>query len=197
MIPLVTALDALVALLRTALLAGGMAVAVLAAASWAVRTRRLNPFGAPARLVRARVDPLFVPVERRLLRYGGRPTTAPWWALAAVVVGGIVVLSVLGFLRDQLLVAAQASQMGPRGFYVLAVTWTIAVLRLALLVRVISSWFQMGPYSPWVRWAFTLTEWLLAPLRRVIPTVGMIDITPIVAYFALSLVERVLVGLAT
>ena len=196
MLPVLTALDALLGLLRTGLFAAGVAVAVLATSSWAVRTRRLNPFGGPARLVRHRVDPLFEPVERRLLRYGGNPTAAPWWALAAVVVGGIVVLSLLGFVRDQLLVAASATQMGPRGFYVLAVKWTFGVLQLALLVRVISSWFRVGPYSPWVRWAYALTEWFLRPLRGVLPNLGMIDITPIVAYFALSLVEGVLVRLA-
>jgi YggT family protein len=69
------------------------------------------------------------------------------------------------------------------------VGWTFAVLKIALFVRVISSWFRTSPYSPWIRWSFTLTEWLLRPLRQVVPAVGMIDITPIVAYFVLWLVE--------
>jgi YggT family protein len=188
-------LDAFLQVLRTALFAGGVTVAVLAGASWAARTRRINPFGTPARLIRNRVDPLFVPMERRLVRMGGRPTTAPWWTLALVVVGGIVLLSLLGFVRDQLLFATMALGAGPRGLLALLVRWTFAVLRIALLVRVISSWFQLGPYSPWVRWAFALTEWFLGPLRQVIPNLGMIDITPIVAYFGLSLLEGVLLRL--
>ena len=193
--PIVAALDLVVTVLRTALLAAGVGVAVLAGASWAVRTRRIAPFSAPARLVRERVDPLFVPMERRLLRHGARPAMAPWWTLGAIVVGGIVLISLLGFVRDQILRAVLATQMGPRGYWVLLVSWTFAVLRLALLVRVLSSWFQLGPSSPWVRWTWVLTEWFLAPLRRVIPSLGMIDITPIVAYFALSLLEGVLVRL--
>ena len=36
-----------------------------------------------------------------------------------------------------------------------------------------------------------LTEWFLAPLRNIIPTIGMIDITVIVAYFGLNLLESV------
>lgn len=183
------------ALARVFLLVAGGATLALATASWAVRTRKLRPFGAPARFVRGRVDPIFVPMERRLLRYGANPTMAPWWTLGAVVIGGIVIISLLGFVREQILRALLATQLGPRGYWVLLVSWTFALLRLALLVRVLSSWLQLGQYSPWVRWAWVLTEWFLAPLRRVLPNLGMIDVTPIVAYFALSLVESALVRL--
>ena len=54
----------------------------------------------------------------------------------------------------------------------------------------------MSPYSPWVRWAFTLSEPILRPLRQVVPTLGMVDVTPIIAYLLLGLLERFLVGLA-
>jgi YggT family protein len=46
-----------------------------------------------------------------------------------------------------------------------------------------------------VRWSFVLTEWLLAPLRRIIPPLGMIDITPIVAYFVIQLLGGAIVRL--
>jgi YggT family protein len=128
-------------------------------------------------------------MERRIVRAGGRPSTAPWWTVAAVIVGGIVLISLLGFVRDQLVGAIGAVNYGTRGVLALLLSWTFAVLKIALFVRVISSWFQMSPYSPWIRWSFTLTEWLLRPLRQVVPTVGMIDITPIVAYFVIWLVQ--------
>ena len=78
---------------------------------------------------------------------------------------------------------------------VLLVHWTFTLLQIALLVRVISSWFQISPYSGWVRWSFALTEWMLAPMRQIIPTLGMIDITPIIAYFVLRLLEGLITGL--
>jgi YggT family protein len=62
-------------------------------------------------------------------------------------------------------------------------------LQLALIVRVISSWVRVSPYSKWVRWSYGLTEWMLAPLRRIIPLLGGIDVTPIVAYLLLGLLE--------
>lgn len=39
-----------------------------------------------------------------------------------------------------------------------------------------------------------LTEWFLAPLRNVIPTIGMIDISVLVAYFGLGIVESLVLG---
>ncbi len=187
------ATSAVLGVLRVVLLAGAVLVGAAAALSWAARTRRLSPFSGPARFARARIDPLFLPMERKVVRAGGQPAHAPWWALGAVVVGGIVLLSLLGFVRDQLLGAMVALQSGPRGVYVLAVTWTFAILQLALFVRVISSWFRLSPYSRWVHWSFTLTEWMLRPLRRVIPTLGMVDLTPLVAYFALSILQSLLI----
>jgi YggT family protein len=179
--------------LRYALFAAAAVVGVVAAVDWAVRTRRLNPFGATARFFRRTVDPLMVPIERRVVRAGGRPSSAPLWALGVVVVGGLLLIALLDFVTRQLAFAATAVSMGPRGVLVLLVGWTFALLRIALIVRVISSWVRVSPYSPWVRWSYGFTEWMLAPLRRLIPLLGGIDITPIVAYLLLGLLEGVLV----
>ena len=72
----------------------------------------------------------------------------------------------------------------------LLLSWAFAFLKLALMVRVLSSWFPVSPYSKWVRWSYVLTDWLIKPLRRVIPTLGMIDITPIVAWFLIGLIQK-------
>lgn len=185
-------METILSVTRLVFLAGAVLVAVAAGLSWAARTRRLSPFGGVARLTRSRIDPLFLPMERRILRAGGQPAHAPWWTLAAVVVGGIVLLSLLGFVRSEVLGALYAMQAGPRGLFVLVVSWTFGILKLALFVRVISSWFQLSPYSRWIRWAFVLTEWMLRPLRQVIPTLGMVDLTPLVAYFGLTLLQGLL-----
>jgi YggT family protein len=190
----VIGLDALIAVLRGTLFVVGVGVAALAGLAYAVRTRRLSPFGGVGRFVRGSVDPIFVPMERRIVRAGGRPATAPWWTLAAVVVGGLVLLGVLGFVRNQIAGAIYMAGMGSRGVLVLVIGWTFAILQIALFARVISSWFQLSPYSRWIRWAFVLTEWFLRPLRQVIPSIGMIDITPLVAYFLLRIIQSAVVG---
>ena len=169
-------------------------LAVVALVDWLVRTRRLNPFNPIARFFRRVVDPAIAPVERRVVRAGGMPHAAPWWALVAVVLGGIVLLAALRFIHSQLVVATAMATAGTRGILVLLVRWTFAILQIAIFVRVISSWIRVSPYSRWVRWSFSLSEPILRPLRSVIPPLGMIDITPIIAYFALSLLQPLVLG---
>ena len=184
-----TAIAALTAILRTVFLVGGVVLAVVAAADWAVRSRRLNPFGGVARFLRARVDPQLAGIERRVLRAGGRPTATPLWALMLYVIGAMLVLAALEMIGSLVRQAAFATSLGAGGLLLLVVRWTFGLLTFALLVRVISSWIPTLAASRWIRWSYGATEWMLRPLRALIPSMGVIDITPIVAYFALQLLQ--------
>lgn len=175
--------------LRIALLSAALVMAAIAVVDWLVRTRRVNAFSPIARFFRQRIDPLLEPVERRVIRAGGLPANAPWWALAAIVILGIVLLAFLDFAAGLIADLMVGISGGPAGVLRLLVFWTFTFLRIAILVRVIASWLPMGPYSPWVRWSFTLSEPVLRPLRRVIPPFRSIDITPIIAFFALGIIE--------
>ena len=191
---IIGSLDLALALLRPAVFVAGALTALAALASYGVRTRRLQPFSPFARFIRERVDPwLVAPMERRLLRAGGTPYAAPWWALAAVIIGGLLLITGVGFLRDQLALLAFATERGSI-VYVL-VRWTFGILQVALFARVISSWVGGSPYSKWWRWSYVLTEPILAPLRRFVPTIGMFDITVIVAYFGLQILESMILRL--
>lgn len=166
--------------------------ALLAALAWAERTRRINAFGGLARLAR-RLDPLIAPVERRIGRFGGTHANAPWWALLAVLLIGAALLGVVGYLRDVLSSIYYAMDQGPRGITRLVVASLFMVIQVALVARVIMSWIG-GTYSRLGQVAYKLTEWFLGPLRNVLPSIGMVDISPIVAYFALSLIRGVVLG---
>ena len=178
-------------------LAAAVVLGIVCLLDWMVRTRRINPFSGVARFMRRTVDPLLAPVERRVLRSGGTPASAPLWALLAVVIAGILLLSLLQFVGGQIIGLAYAIRGGPRATLVFLVAAAFALLQLAIMVRVIASWIpSLSPYSPWVRWAYVLTEPILAPLRRLIPPIGgSIDITPIVAYFLVRIVGGFVVGL--
>lgn len=182
---------AFVAVVRVVLLYVAIALAVTCALDWAVRTRRISPFSRTARFFRTRVDPLMTPVERVILRAGGTPTSAAWWTLVALILFGVLLLTLLQFVGG-ILAQIVFGINEPGSIPLLVVSWAFSILRLALLVRVISSWLPISPYSRWIRWSYVLTEWMLAPLRRIIPLVGMIDITPILAWFALSLIQSAL-----
>ena len=173
-----------------ALFALAALLAIVALVDWLVRTRRINPFNPIARFFRKVVDPLIAPVERRVVRAGGMPHAAPWWALVFVVLVGIVLLGVLRWIHAQAFTMAGLGSQGAFGIAILLIDWTFRLLQFALLVRVISSWLRVSPYSRWVWWSYRITEPILTPLRAVIPPIGgMIDVTPIVAYFILWLLK--------
>lgn len=182
---------AFVAGVRVVLLYLAIALAIVCAVDWAVRTRRISPFSRVARFFRARIDPLMTPVERVILRAGGTPTSAAWWTLVGLILFGILIITLLQFLGG-ILTQVVMGISEPRSIPLLLVSWAFSLLRLALLVRVISSWLPISPYSRWIRWSYVLTEWMIAPLRRIIPLIGMIDITPIVAWFLLNIVQSAL-----
>ncbi len=76
----------------------------------------------------------------------------------------------------------------------------INVLWFAILGRVILSWLLTAGMRNDLIFRLDyvlgiLTEPLMRPLRRVVPTLGMIDITPIVAIILLSVVRQAIVSL--
>ena len=66
------------------------------------------------------------------------------------------------------------------------------VLTLAIFIRVILSWFSPRPTNILSIILYRVTEPLLAPLRRIIPRLGMFDFTPLVAIILLQLIARLL-----
>ncbi|MDQ3083034.1 MAG: YggT family protein [Gemmatimonadota bacterium] len=181
--------DQVIQVVRFVVVVTAAIFAVFCLIDWLVRTRRVNLFGSLARFCRSRIDPVLEPIERKVVRAGGNPASAPLWALAAVVIGGILLISVLDFIRAEAAGLAFATRGGPRGIFKLLVSWTFDFLRIAILVRVVSSWLPVSPHSPWIRWAYVVSEPILKPLRQVIPSLGPIDITPIIAYFLIGFLQ--------
>lgn len=66
------------------------------------------------------------------------------------------------------------------------------VLTMAIFARVLLSWFPVRPDSPVVTILTEITDPILQPLRRIVPSLGMLDLTPIVALFLLQIVEQIL-----
>ena len=69
-------------------------------------------------------------------------------------------------------------------------------LQLAILVRVLYSWVDQNPYptNAFKRVLWTVTDPILEPLRRVIPPLGMFDISPIAALFLVQIVHRIVLA---
>ena len=158
---------------------------------WAIRARHINPFNPVARFFRRWIDPLLKPMETMIVKRGGQPQQAPFFAFMVIVVAGIIIIQLLGVF-GALFAQIAVGMTSPRFFVMMLASWALRFVTFALIVRVISSWLPISPHSKWVRWSYVSTEWLLAPLRRVIPPFGQIDITPIAAYLLLVVAGTIL-----
>ena len=68
----------------------------------------------------------------------------------------------------------------------------LQLLWFAIFARAIVSWFPVDPNGPVVRALDAITEPILDPLRRVVPRIGMIDITPMVAILLILVIASAL-----
>lgn len=162
---------------------------------WAVRSRKITPFGAWPRFMRRASDPVLQPLERRILRSGGNPQDAPLWLVGIVIVGGLLLLSLVQWLVGFAVTLEVLVQSGPRTWVHFVVSGLFTLVMVALFVRVIASWFGASPHQPWMRPVMLLTDWIIEPIRRILPPFGMLDFSPLVAWLVLTIVQRFVLSL--
>ena len=77
---------------------------------------------------------------------------------------------------------------------IFVINFIAQLLGLLVIVSVILSYI-MEPYHPVRRAVDTVVEPMLAPLRRIIPPLGMFDISPIVLLILIQLISNLLINL--
>ena len=168
---------------------------VVALTHWAVRRRKIGPFGPWPRLVRRLSDPVLLPLERRVIRFGGSPQDAPLWLLGIVVVGGLLLVSVTNWILAMSGRLVDLAYATPRDWARLVLGWGFSLVMLAIFVRVIASWFGISEYRRWMRPLVLLSDWIILPIRRMLPATGMIDFSPMVAWLVLWVARGFILGL--
>lgn len=168
---------------------------LIALVHWAVKHKHLQPFGALPRAMRKLSEPFIRPLERRIVSRGGNPIHAPYYLFWLVLLGGLVAIGISEWLVGLVFSLSASAAAGPRGILLFLVNGIFSILILALFVRIIASWIQLNPYSRFMRVVHALTDWLLDPLRRMLPPFGPLDLSPLVAYLMLALARWFLLGL--
>ena len=74
------------------------------------------------------------------------------------------------------------------------VSLLLNLLWIAIFARAIVSWFPISQDGPIVRSLDAITEPVLEPLRRVVPRVGLFDITPMVALLLIFVIRQLLIS---
>ena len=78
------------------------------------------------------------------------------------------------------------------GGVLMIIGYLVQFLAFAIFARAILSWFPIDRNGPVVQAINAITDPVLEPLRRIIPPIGMIDITPMVAMITLFIVASIL-----
>lgn len=150
----------------------------------------LNPFSWSSRTIRRLTDPIIGPVRRGISSVGVDPKFAPLVAILLTVLIGWLALQLVTSIANTLAgvvlsVAAQA--FVPAIGYVLY--GLLSFYSLLIFIRIIFSWGRVAYSNRAMRLLVNATEPLLGPLRRIVPTVGMFDISPIVAFLIVWLLQ--------
>ena len=150
----------------------------------------LNPFGATHRTMRRLSDPFVVPVRGFLRHFFADPKYAPIIVIVMIILGGLLLLNLLGTLSQLVLGIAWALRTGSLpallGFIFHAL---ISIYILMMFLRVIFQMAMVSYMNPVMRFLYNTTEPLLGPLRKRVPPVGRWDISPIVAFILLWLLQ--------
>lgn len=160
----------------------------------AVSYADINPFSWTARNIGRLTDPLVNPVRRGLARAGLDPKLAPLLTILITVL--------LGYFAVQLVWAVLFTLSGvvsslQRGAIIPLVGYSLfgvlAVYSLLIFMRIVFSW-GVSSVNRVLRFLIRVTEPVLGPFRRLIPPLGMLDISPIVVLLLISLFQQAIMG---
>ena len=149
----------------------------------------LNPFSRPVILIRRWSDPLVNPVRRPLVQMGFSPNVAPLVTILIAILMGFFAsrfITTVLFTVKGLIVSA--SKGAPISFVGYLLYGALAILSLLIFMRIVVSW-GASPTNRLLHFLIRMTEPVLAPFRRVIPPLGMFDISPIIVLLLLDLLQ--------
>ncbi len=155
----------------------------------------LNPFAWTSRTIRRLTDGFILPVRRSLMAFGVDPKFAPLIViLIAILLGwfGLQLADTIKFTTLGLITSvAQAAPVKALGFILYGL---ISIYILLVFMRIIFSWGMVSHTNRLMKFLINMTEPMLGPLRRILPTLGPFDISPIVAFFILWLFQAAIAG---
>lgn len=147
-----------------------------------VRADFRNPL---AQLIIKATNPLVIPA-RRIIPAAGKLDTATIVVLVLLQTATTAILMQLSCIGTP-----QVDQIVVLGLLRL-VHVVLNVYFWLLIVYVLASWLSPGGYNPALALLSSIVAPVLAPLRRIIPVIGGIDLSPIAAFLAIGFLERLI-----
>ncbi|HVF23770.1 MAG TPA: YggT family protein [Pyrinomonadaceae bacterium] len=155
----------------------------------------LNPFGWASRTLRRLTDGFVMPVRGALRQVGVDPKFAPLVVILVAILLGYFLLQLIATLAMTLSGVITSAQAGAL-FQVLGfiLYGLLGIYSLLIFMRIIFSWGMVSYQNRVMRFLVDATEPLLGPLRRMIPPLGRMDISPLVAFLILWLFQAAVAG---
>jgi len=167
----------------TLMLAAGAALVILRAI---FDYREVNPFTWHYRNVRRATDGVLLPARAILRGFRLDPKVAPLVVVIMLIAVWLVLVqtagSVLNTIAGVLYVVTSHRANTGVGIIGYVLFGLLGLFTVAILVRIVFSWIGASYTNRLMRFTVKVTEPLLGPLRRIVPMVGMWDISPLVAY---------------
>ena len=128
-------------------------------------------------------NPLLQPFRRVLPSRG----TFDIGALLLLFLGEVIAIVVLGFLYGQGLVHPVAILLwAPLGI----ISQFLKFYFFAILAMIVLSWIAPGNPSPVIHLLYQLVEPVMAPFRRLLPSMGGLDLSPILVFLAIMISQN-------
>jgi len=155
----------------------------------------LNPFSWASRTIRRLTDFFVGSVRRSLMGFGVDPKFAPLVVILLAILLGWFFLWLTEELAQTILGVfisiKAASPVSAIGFIIYG---ALSVYSVLIFMRIVFSWGMVSYSNRLMRFLVNVTEPLLGPLRKIIPPLGMMDISPIFAFIIVWLFQRAILG---
>jgi len=136
-------------------------------------------------IVRATHPPL-KPLRKVIPSFAGLDLASLVLAILVQLVLMALILMLMGYGLDNPLQLLIWSIIGVTALF-------IKVFFFALIISVILSWVAPGSHNPAAELINQICEPLLVPIRRILPSMGGLDLSPIVAFLLLNLIDMLVV----
>ena len=187
-------IKAIYTLIWFVIVAAIMLVIALMLVRFLLNFANLNPFSSSVMFVRRMTDPFINPVRRALMGFGIQPNAAPLVVVLLTILVGFFGLQLAGSILNTVAGVLWSLTSGRAGGVVALLGYLLygllSLYSLFIFIRIIFSWGRVSHTNRVMRFLLDVTDPLLVPLQRVIPPLGVFDISPIVAFIIIWLFQQ-------
>ena len=155
----------------------------------------LNPFSWASRTIRRLSDAFVMPARRAMMGLGVDPKFAPLVVILIAILLGWFFLwlteEVAATLIGLIISFKAVNPIMGLGYIIYG---ALSVYIVLIFMRIVFSWGMVSHSNRLMRFLVNTTEPLLGPLRRIIPPLGIMDISPIFAFIIIWLFQQAIRG---